>query len=144
MTIRINDNTRCVQFLLSSCSRSVSFFHTLILLFYSFLIFLSYFIHFLPCVIFLPSFFSLSSYPLFSLFSSSSFLLFYSSFIPISFFLSNDITSFVGEGSKNSTTLDRTNVVAERRSSCHFAAYYARIRFGPVSAAIVPSSRGRR
>lgn len=119
------------------------FFHTLTLL-YSFSIFLSYFIHFLSSFIFFPSSSFLSSSPLFSLFSSSSFLLFYSSILPISFFLSNDITSFVGEGSKNSTTLDRTNVVVERRSSCHFAAYYARIRFGPVSAAIVPSSRGRR
>lgn len=143
MIIQINDNTRCVQFLLFSCSCSVSFFHTLILL-YSFSIFLSYIIHFLSSFIFFPSSSFLSSSPLFSLFSSSSFHLFYSPIFPISFFHSNDITSFVDEGSKNSTTLDRTNVVAERRSSCHFAAYYARIRFGPVSAAIVPSSRGRR
>lgn len=143
MIIQINDNRRCVQFLLFSCSCSVSFFHTLILL-YSFSIFLSYIIHFLSSFIFFSSSSLLSSSPLFSLFSSSSFLLFYSPIFPISFFHSNDITSFVGEGSKNSTTLDRTNVVAERRSSCHFAAYYARIRFGPVSAAIVPSSRGRR
>lgn len=89
MIIQINDNTQCVQFLLFSCSCSVSFFHTLILL-YSFSIFLSYFIHFLSSFIFFPSSSFLSFPPCFPYFLP---LPFFSSIHPSFQFLSSILTT---------------------------------------------------